>query len=171
MNVFTTGASIDCILSDVKMAKTDGIALTKMVRDLDRSIPILLMTGHGQISTAIEAIKAGADEFIEKPVCPPHLLTIVDNNLKKGVVIAPAKSDLSKDETTGLASLTRHEKDILRLIAQGLTNREVGLHLGLTPRTVETYRRTMMEKLHARSLSDAIRIQLASDGCIDEGLQ
>lgn len=150
-----------CVLLDVRMPGPDGLEVQRTLRDTGVLLPVVVMTGHGDVSLAVQAMKAGAVDFIEKPFEKPVLLSALEiarARLAKEAVL----SDREKDAEARLNVLTPRERDVLHGLANGLPNKTIGYDLGISPRTVEIHRANLMEKLAARSLSDALRLAFAA---------
>jgi two-component system, LuxR family, response regulator FixJ len=148
-----------CILTDLKMPGLTGIELQQALAERGSSLPVVVLTAHGDVATTRQALKAGAFDFLEKPVDDEVLLDVLGNAIRRDQErhVEQAERTLVEDR---VARLTPRERDVLLLIADGLQNREIGERLGISPRTVEVYKARMMEKLQCRSLADAVRISL-----------
>ena len=151
-----------CVLLDVRMPEMDGLQVQQemAVRGID--LPVVILTGHGDIAVAVKALRAGAVNFIEKPYEKETLLHAIDE--------AYARLDRSHDREMKageamirLASLTGRERDVLNGLVAGYPNKTIAYDLGISPRTVEIYRANMMEKLRVRSLSEALRIAFIAE--------
>jgi len=140
---------VGIILSDIAMREMSGLDLLQALPSLDRTDPMILITGHGDIPLAVTAIKSGAADFIEKPFEAVRLLESV--NAVHDVVMR-----LSTREQC-MASLSRRERQVLKHIVRGLTAKQTAIELEISPRTVETYRQHLMEKTGATSLSQLVR--------------
>ena len=148
-----------CALVDLKMPDLDGIGLLEQMGKSGIRVPVVMMTGFGEVAIAVKAMKAGAVDFLEKPLDEGELLTILNRTLSQ----SHASMQLSEQkEQAGaqLARLTERERDVFKGLAMGKTNKAVALDLGISPRTVEIHRAHLMEKLGASTLSDLIRIAL-----------
>lgn len=152
-----------CILLDIRMPGMDGLEVQQALQANGVSLPVIIMTGHGDVSLAVRAMKAGAVDFIEKPFEKQALLASLDEGFER----------LSRKEVTGerqrdaelrLQSLTPRERDVLDGLTQGLPNKTIGYDLGISARTVEIHRANLMSKLCVRSLSEALRIAFAAKG-------
>lgn len=155
-----------CVLLDVRMPEMDGLEVQwEMVRrGID--MPVVILTGHGDVGVAVQAMRAGAVNFIEKPYEKEALLGAIEEayvRLDRG-----RSMDLQAAEASvRLASLTGRERDVLNGLVQGNPNKTIAYDLGISPRTVEIYRANMMEKLRARSLSEALRIAFIAEGAAE----
>ncbi len=140
------------ILSDIAMPAMSGIDLLKALPGLDRSDPVILITGHGDIALAVSAIKAGAADFIEKPFEAERLLDSVKEVVGK-------IQRLNRTEAC-LESLSRRERQVLKYAVKGLTAKQTAIELDISPRTVETYRQHLMEKTGTSNLLQLVRFGL-----------
>jgi RNA polymerase sigma factor (sigma-70 family) len=151
-----------CLIADVRLPGMDGLSLQATLTEQGVQLPVIVISAHGDASTARTAFKAQAVDFLEKP--------IDDNQLFNAVSTALAQDAARrKEEATGaemrdrLERLSRREREVMRLAAAGKSNREIGELLGISPRTVEVYKARMMEKLQARNLSELVRIVVQFD--------
>jgi two-component system response regulator FixJ len=146
-----------CVLLDVRMPGIDGLDVQQHLSQAGIALPVIMLTGHGDISLAVRAIKAGAIEFLEKPFERTALLSAIDEAL--GHADRGEKGQLAAaDAIVRLAALTPRERGVLELIVVGRPNKLIAFDLGIATRTVEVHRAHLMEKLHARSLSEVLRI-------------
>lgn len=148
-----------CILTDLKMPGLTGIELQQALAERGSALPVVVLTAHGDVATTRQALKAGAFDFLEKPVDDDVLLDVLHNAIRRDEERHAEAAERTRAEDR-VARLTPRERDVLLLIAEGLQNREIGERLGISPRTVEVYKARMMEKLQCRSLADAVRISL-----------
>jgi len=150
-----------CVISDVRMPGMDGVQLLKTLKERRCILPVIVITGHADVTVAVQAMKAGAAEFIQKPFESELILRLVRACLEENddAVDASAKRNrvLSRIE-----SLTAREKQVLDLIMDGASNKVIASSLAISPRTVEIYRANVMSKMRADSLSDLIRMTLSS---------
>lgn len=150
-----------CILLDIRMPEIDGLEVQQILAERGVAMPIVIMTGHGDIGIAVRAMKAGAVDFLEKPFEKAALLGAVESAFDR---IARADDVLARAEEADviLGILTPRERDVLEGLAQGRPNKTIAFDLGISPRTVEVHRANVMAKLEVRSLSDALRIAFAA---------
>jgi len=150
-----------CILLDIRMPEMDGLEVQRALRDAGCMLPVIIMTGHGDVPIAVQAMKAGAIDFIEKPFEKQTLLTALANGHER--LGQAAASSARGDEARGrLNALTPRERDVLSGLVRGLPNKTIAYDLGISPRTVEIHRANLMDKLAVRSLSEALRIAFAA---------
>ena len=155
-----------CILLDVRMPDIDGLEVQSRLAALGISLPIIMLTGHGDVALAVRAIKAGALEFLEKPFERTTLLDAIDQALVLSA--RSGRTQLAEAEAViRLAALTARERDVLDGMVLGRPNKLIAFDLGIATRTVEVHRANLMEKLGARSLSDVLRIAFAAGLGID----
>ena len=152
-----------CILLDIRMPGMDGLEVQQALQDKGVSLPVIIMTGHGDVTLAVRAMKAGAVDFIEKPFDKETLLGSLDEAYRR-LTTKGATDDRQRDATIRLQALTGRERDVLDGLAQGLPNKTIAYDLGISPRTVEIHRANLMTKLGVRSLSEALRIAFAASG-------
>ena len=153
------GISVGCIITDVRMPGISGVDLLHRLRELDVRMPVVVITGHGDVQLAVEAMKLGARDFIEKPFDDDLLLGAVRSALDEGG--RQAQRDAERDALLGrLSSLTGREREVLQGLVAGKPNKIVAFDLGISPRTVEIYRANVLTKMGAGSLSDLVRMAL-----------
>jgi two-component system response regulator FixJ len=150
-----------CILLDIRMPGMDGLQVQQALQEQGVSLPVIIMTGHGDVSLAVKAMKAGAVDFIEKPFEKATLLASLDEGFAR-LSRKEATGDRRKDAEVRLQALTPRERDVLHGLAEGLPNKTIAYDLGISPRTVEIHRANLMTKLGVRSLSEALRIAFAA---------
>ena len=150
-----------CVLLDIRMPGPDGLEVQRTLRDSGLLLPVVIMTGHGDVSLAVQAMKAGAVDFIEKPFERTVLLGALE--VARGRLAKDAAaSSREQDAEARLNVLTARERDVLGGLANGLPNKTIAYDLGISPRTVEIHRANLMEKLGARSLSETLRLAFAA---------
>lgn len=150
-----------CIVTDVRMPGMTGIDLLKHVKERDIDIPVIVITGHGDISLAVEAMKIGAVDFLEKPFDDDQLLAAVRSALDKEANAAGHKAELAGIHDK-LAALSNRERQVLEGLVAGNANKTIAFDLGISPRTVEIYRANLMTKMSANSLSDLVRMAMTA---------
>ena len=155
-----------CILLDIRMPEMDGLAVQAELNLRASRMPVIVLTGHGDIITAVAAMKAGASDFIEKPFEMSSLTAAIETAFVR--LDASDTREHRHEAEARLAVLSAREREVLSGLATGRPNKVIARDLGISPRTVEVYRAAMMKKLDARSFSAALRIAFAA-GVIDEG--
>jgi two-component system response regulator FixJ len=150
-----------CILLDIRMPGMDGLEVLGALRAKGVSLPVIIMTGHGDVSLAVQAMKAGALDFIEKPFEKAVLLSAIEHGIER-LKRSAADVDRADEAAVKLQALTPRERDVLDGLAKGLPNKTIAYDLGISPRTVEIHRANLMTKLGVRSLSEALRIAFAA---------
>ncbi|HVO15024.1 MAG TPA: response regulator FixJ [Alphaproteobacteria bacterium] len=152
-----------CIVADVRMPGMSGVELLETLKAQHAAIPIILITGHGDVPMAVAALKAGAADFFEKPFDEALLVSSVRAALDR---THEERRRVVEDEElrARLASLTAREREVMDLIVAGHSNKMVAARLAISPRTVEVYRARVMEKMQARSLADVVRMAIRLDG-------
>ena len=148
-----------CVLLDVRMPGLNGLELQRELTSRGIALPVVVMTGHGDISTAVQAMKAGAVDFVEKPFDDEQILRLVEEALARGGADY-RRSREAADAGQLVDQLSQRERDVLERLVAGRSNKLIAFDLGISPRTVEIYRANMMEKLKARTVSEAVRIAL-----------
>jgi two-component system response regulator FixJ len=155
----TEGLQGGCIVSDIRMPGIDGLALQRRLTELGITMPVILMTGHGDVRLAVEAMKAGAVDFIEKPFDDEVLLTAIRSAL--GRYDERGRRESETAQITGkLNALSVRERQVLDGLLAGHPNKTIAYDLEISPRTVEIHRANVMTKMGAGSLSDLIRMAL-----------
>jgi two-component system response regulator FixJ len=152
-----------CILLDIRMPEMDGLEVQQALQERGVNLPVIIMTGHGDVNLAVRAMKAGAVDFIEKPFEKDALLGSLEEGYRR-LSRKEATDERARDAAVRLQALTPREKDVLDGLAQGLPNKTIAYDLGISPRTVEIHRANLMTKLGVRSLSEALRIAFAAAG-------
>jgi two-component system, LuxR family, response regulator FixJ len=149
---------VDCIVADVRMPGLSGIDLVREACSRASSPPIILITAHGDVDMAVAAIKLGAFDFIEKPFDERRLLESIRAAVDQSSPVQPAAALDRAALKERVAGLTDRQRQVMELAASGLSNKEIALRLGISPRTVENHRAWMMERMGARNLADLVRL-------------
>ena len=150
-----------CILLDVRMPEMDGLQVQKALQDRGLTHPVIVMTGHGDVNVAVQAMKAGAVDFIEKPFEKAQMLSAIEEGFSR-IAQAGRSTKRAEEARVRLQSLTPRERDVLEGLVRGHPNKTIAYDLGISPRTVEIHRANLMTKLDVRSLSDALRLAFAA---------
>jgi two-component system response regulator FixJ len=162
-NVFLEQASLEavtCVVSDIRMPGVNGIELVRRLKGRGSSCPVILITGHGDVALAVEAMKTGAVDFIEKPFDDADILEAIRSALSAPPLIQD--NTAKKDAEARLSELSPRERDVLRGLVAGKINKVIAHDLNISPRTVEVYRANLMAKTGARGMSELMRIALAA---------
>ncbi len=152
-----------CLLADVRMPGMDGISLQKTLLHDGCPLPVIVMTGHGNVETARDAFRAQAVDFLEKPIDHARLLSAIEEafNQQAAKAAGNVRSDASERL---LARLTPREKEVMDLVVHGRHNREIAQALGISARTVEVHKARMMSKLEVDGVPDLVRLSLLGIG-------
>jgi len=155
------GAETGCILLDVQMPGMDGLEVQEALNQRGIMMPVIVLTGHGDVAVAVRAMKAGAVDFVEKPYAKQMLVDALTRAFER--LEARRQGDVLADEARGrIERLTDRERDVLVGLVAGHTNKIIAETLDISPRTVEIHRANLMEKLEAPSLSTVLRIAFAA---------
>jgi two-component system response regulator FixJ len=154
-----SGVKNGCLVTDVRMPDMTGIELLQQLKSRACNLPAIVITGHGDVRLAVEAMKAGAVDFIEKPFDEEAILHAVQAALERGVA-----GEGVEDPTVAakLATLSERERQVLEGLIAGQPNKTIAHDLGISPRTVEVYRANLMTKMDARNLSELIRMAIVA---------
>lgn len=152
-----------CLITDLRMPDIDGVELLRRLKAAKLMLPAIVVTGHGDVQMAVEAMKNGALDFIEKPFSDEVILSSIKHvvELAAGQVKSEAALAATRDR---LASLSERERQVLKGVVAGQANKNIGFELGISARTVEVYRAALMNKMQARSLADLVRMTLDVGG-------
>ncbi|WP_342643949.1 response regulator FixJ [Rhodoligotrophos ferricapiens] len=147
-----------CVVTDVRMPEMSGLDLLKEVKARDSRLPVIVMTGHGDIPMAVDAMKHGALDFIEKPFDDEVIISAVTAALGARDQEAQREAQLAEISRRH-GSLSPRERDVLEQLVAGKPNKVIAFELGISPRTVEVYRASLMTKMQAASLSELVRMR------------
>jgi two-component system response regulator FixJ len=157
----TTVADGACLIADIRMPDMDGLTLQEELLRRQAGLPVIIITGHGDIPLAVRAMGAGAIDFIEKPFDDELLLESIERALDQGKE-SRSQNSLARTAAARIALLTERERQIFERLVKGLPNKVVAYELDISPRAVEVYRAHVMDKLQARSLSEVVRLAFAA---------
>ena len=155
-------AAPGCVITDVRMPEMSGIELLRRLKELKVDVPVIVITGHGDIALAVEAMKTGATDFFEKPFDDDLLVASVRAALRQQEDQTKRTAERTEIEHR-IATLSPREKDVLTGLIEGRANKQIAFDLGISPRTVEIYRANLMNKMQANSLSDLVRMALLAE--------
>jgi len=150
-----------CILTDIRMPEIDGIELLRRLKDNNSKLPVIVMTGHGEVPLAVEAMKLGAFDFLEKPFDDEGLVATIRTALQHGASTVAADSQ-ANEIAERISHLTSRERQVLDGLVAGHSNKVIGRDLSISPRTVEIYRANVMTKMKASSVSELVRLAIRS---------
>jgi two-component system response regulator FixJ len=151
-----------CIITDVRMPQMSGLELLHRLRALEINVPVIVITGHGDVPQAVEAMKAGAVEFLEKPFHDETVLAAVTAALSRDRAERAGAQERAA-VTERLGGLSARERQVLEGLVAGNPNKTIAYDLGISPRTVEVYRANVMTKMKASSLSELVRMALVAN--------
>ncbi len=155
-------ASLGCVITDIRMPDMSGIELLRRLKELKIGVPVIVITGHGDIALAVEAMKIGAADFFEKPFDDDLLIASVRAALRQREDQTKRGAERAEIEHR-ISTLSPRENDVLAGLIEGRANKQIAFDLGISPRTVEIYRANLMNKMQANSLSDLVRMALLAD--------
>ncbi|MEQ9811505.1 MAG: response regulator FixJ [Azospirillaceae bacterium] len=150
-----------CVVLDVRMPGLSGLELHERLTEMNTPLPVIIITGHGDLPMAVKAMKAGALDFIEKPFDDEVILESIHEALSRGAKIH-AETASAEALRANLNRLTAREREVLEQVAVGNPNKAIAYNLGISPRTVEIHRARVIEKLRARSLSHLVRMAIGA---------
>jgi two-component system response regulator FixJ len=151
-----TGAEAGCIVADVRMPGIDGIELARELGRRGSALPVVLISGHADVPMAVAAIKAGAEDFIEKPVDDVQLLAAINRSLARTFARQQSLGELQQQ----FERLTAREVEVMDLVVEGYTSQAIAARLNISPRTVESYRVQIMDKMNAPSVAVLVRLAI-----------
>ncbi|MDZ4141755.1 MAG: response regulator [Methylotenera sp.] len=151
-----------CAIIDIRMPSMNGMELHEVLLKRNITLPVIFLTGHGDIPLSVRAIKAGAVDFLTKPVTREKLLTSIRSAIQKSEIIS-SENDIHQEALSRLTDLTDRERDVMLLAVQGYLNKQIARELGISHRTVEIHKSKIMHKTGAVNLLDLARIVHESD--------
>jgi two-component system response regulator FixJ len=153
------GLEFGCVVSDVRMPGLDGIELLKRMKAGHSRFPIVIMTGHGDVPLAVEAMKQGAVDFLEKPFEDDRLIGMIEAAIRQAEPSLKSEA-LTHDIAARVASLSPRERQVMEGLIAGLSNKLIARDYDISPRTIEVYRANVMTKMQANSLSELVRLAM-----------
>lgn len=147
---------LSCVVSDIRMPGMSGLDLQRELKKRDAAIPVILITGHGDIAMAVEAIRNGVFDFIEKPFDAERQIERIALAVARGQRVR-IEQDARAQLQAHVAELSPRQVEVMRLVVEGYSNKEIAIRLDISPRTVENYRAWVMEKMAAKNLADLVR--------------
>jgi two-component system response regulator FixJ len=150
-----------CVIADIRMPDMDGLELQEELIRRAWGLPVIIVTGHGDVPLAVRAMKAGAVDFIEKPFDDDVLRASIERGIAQSKRTR-GESALTQEVAARIAELTAREREVMEHLVAGRPNKVIAHRMDISPRTVEVHRGRVMEKMHARSLSDLVRMELAA---------
>lgn len=150
-----------CLIADIRMPGMDGLQLQEELNRRNIPLPVIVVTGHGDVALAVRAMKAGAIDFLEKPFDEELLMAAV-SRAKTAAEQSRSEAQAGEEAARLIGELTPRERDVLKHLVAGRPNKVIAYELSISPRTVEIHRAHVMDKMQARSLSDLIRSALAA---------
>ena len=153
------GLAFGCVVSDVRMPGIDGIELLKRMKATSSNFPILIMTGHGDVPLAVEAMKLGAIDFLEKPFEDERLTAMIEGAIREAEPAAMIEA-VAQDINARIATLSPRERQVMDGLIAGLSNKLIARDYDISPRTIEVYRANVMTKMQANSLSELVRLAM-----------
>jgi two-component system response regulator FixJ len=159
-------ADFGCVVSDVRMPGIDGIELLRRLKSSRSALPVLIMTGHGDVPLAVEAMKLGAVDFLEKPFEDDRLIGMIDIALKQAESGARSETE-TQDIAARIESLSPRERQVMEGLVAGLSNKLIAREYDISPRTIEVYRANVMTKMQAGSLSELVRLAMRAGATKD----
>jgi two-component system response regulator FixJ len=163
LEALEAGCEFDCVVTDVRMPGTSGLALRSALGRRAPSVPVIIITGHGDVDMAVSSLKAGAFDFIEKPIDGRRLVASINEAISRSRDKLADERELAELERR-YAGLSERQRQVMDLAIQGLSNKEIGARLEISPRTVEHYRESAMERMQARRLAELVYMALRLKG-------
>ena len=151
------GMAVSCVVTDIRMPGVDGLELMRRLTAEGHRFPVIMITGHGDVPLAVEAMKLGAFDFLEKPFDDAAIIAAINAALRRVETDIESQSE-SSEIAERLHGLSPRERQVLEGLVAGRPNKAIGRDLGISPRTVEIYRAKVMEKMKASSLSELVRL-------------
>lgn len=158
----TPGGVVDpgCIITDVRMPEMNGLELIERLKQKGIAEPVIVITGHADVPMAIQALKGGVEDFIEKPFSDDRIIAVVQSALAKRRA-SVTSANVEFEVAHRIKSLSRREREVLSGIVEGKANKVIAFDLGISARTVEVYRANVMTKMQVKSLSELVRLTIS----------
>jgi two-component system, LuxR family, response regulator FixJ len=153
------GIDFGCVVSDMRMPGIDGIELLKRLKAGSSMFPVVIMTGHGDVPLAVEAMKLGAMDFLEKPFEDDRLIGMIEAALRQAEPGVKSEA-ITLEITSRIATLSGRERQVMEGLVAGLSNKLIAREYDISPRTIEVYRANVMTKMQAASLSELVRLAM-----------
>jgi len=160
------GLEFGCVVSDVRMPGIDGIEMLGRLKSLQCRFPVIIMTGHGDVPMAVEAMKLGAVDFLEKPFDDELMIAMVNAGLKRAEPEARNEA-ATREIAERVATLSPRERQVMDGLVAGLSNKAIAREYDISPRTIEVYRANVMTKMQAGSLSELVRLAMRAGAIKD----
>jgi two-component system response regulator FixJ len=157
LRAIESGSRFDCVVSDVRMPEMSGLELQRVLSGAPGSPPLILITGHGDIDMAVTALKAGAADFIEKPTDDERLLASIRSAVSRSREVRREEAELATIRQR-YEQLSERQREVMGLAITGLSNKEIAVQLGISPRTVEHYREWVMERMQAGNFAELVQM-------------
>jgi two-component system response regulator FixJ len=145
-----------CVVSDVRLPGLSGLDLQRALKARGKDVPVILITGHGDIAMAVAAMKEGAVDFVEKPYDAEYLIAGIEWAVAAGQELRTREGQ-RQELIARIAELSPRQREVMHLVAEGLSNKQIASRLGISPRTVENYRAWVMERMGAANLAELVR--------------
>lgn len=152
----------DCLIADIRMPEMDGLTLQQELIRRSSQLPVIIITGHGDVPLAVQAMKAGAADFLEKPFARETLLAAVRNAFERAQQ-TPISNESRLEILDRIARLTEREREVFELVVAGKLSKQIAFELGTSPRTIEIHRGRVMQKMEARTVQDLVRMAIAAN--------
>ncbi len=159
LDALRSGLKMSCLVTDVRMPQIDGLELVRLGLSIDPGLPIIIITGHGDVPLAVQAMKSGATDFIEKPFNDQTLISAV----RAAMAMHSGETGEQGEIRQRLEQLSSREREVLQGLVDGHPNKVIAYHLGISPRTVEVYRAKAMTKMGAGSFAELVRMAMLAD--------
>ena len=154
-----TSIETGCVVTDIRMPGIDGLELLRLLQEMGKGLPVIVMTGHGDVPLAVKAMRLGAADFVEKPFDDEVMIDAIRSALATSLPIQTV-AGVSDEMALRLATLSRRERQVLAGLVEGQTNKEMARQFDLSPRTVEVYRAKLMTKMQANNISELVRFAM-----------